>query len=231
MNSAKLLSRILPAAMKEPLSERLDATSHRIKLITERVAAEDTVLDIGCVRHTLENQEWKEPQPGEFLHADLCRTADRVVGLDLVESDVKRMIDAGYEVQVGNAETFSIDEKFDVIVAGELVEHLSNPGLFLRRCRQHLAEDGKVIITTPNPRRFHMLLWYALGRHENANQEHTLWFDHYVFEELARREGYEMTDWEYYRPGYAATTMALCAVGPKALGAGGFVFELQPAED
>jgi 2-polyprenyl-3-methyl-5-hydroxy-6-metoxy-1,4-benzoquinol methylase len=231
MNLARIVARVLPTKLKGAFSDRLNATSHRIGLITDRIDEKDVVLDVGCVRHSLENQEWQEPPPGEFLHADLCRTADRVIGLDILGSEVERMDEAGYNVLIGNAETFDLDESFDVIVAGELIEHLSNPGLFLSRCREHLTKCGKIILTTPNPRRFHMLLWYALGREENANREHTLWFDHYVIEELAHREGFDVVDWEYYHPGYTLSTAILFAIGVKSLGGGGYVFELRPTAD
>jgi 2-polyprenyl-3-methyl-5-hydroxy-6-metoxy-1,4-benzoquinol methylase len=39
---------------------------------------------------------------------------------------------------------------FDVVVAGDIIEHLSNPGLMLDGIRSRLATNGRVIISTPN---------------------------------------------------------------------------------
>lgn len=158
------LARYLPESVKRRLRPYFSADVDRISKIVTRVPPTATVLDVGCVRHDLDSQACRNPDPGDFLHADLRRRAEAVVGLDLVESEVKRMQKAGYDVRVGNAETFELDCRFDVIVAGELVEHLSNPGLFLDRCREHLSEGGRLILTTPNPRRIHMLRWYATER-------------------------------------------------------------------
>jgi len=42
------------------------------------------------------------------------------------------------------------DKLFDVIYAGEVIEHLYNPDKFLQECNRILKDDGFIIITTPN---------------------------------------------------------------------------------
>lgn len=41
-------------------------------------------------------------------------------------------------------------EKFALITAIELIEHLENPGRLFRHVARHLADDGTFLITTPN---------------------------------------------------------------------------------
>ncbi len=41
--------------------------------------------------------------------------------------------------------------QFDTIICGELIEHLENPYAFLRDLRQLLTQNGRLIVTTPNP--------------------------------------------------------------------------------
>lgn len=217
----------IPKQIRRRLAERFDPTADRIQQIVKKIDSSDTVLDIGCVRHSLDKQQWQSPPPGEFLHADLARRAGRTVGLDVLKEEVERMREAGYDARVSDAEQFDLDETFDVIVAGELIEHLSNPGRFLDCSYRHLEDDGRLILTTPNPRRFHMLLWYVLGIEYRANREHTLWLDNYVIEELARRSGFEVVDWSWYRPGYRLSTNILYLLGVNSLGGGGFIFELR----
>jgi len=38
----------------------------------------------------------------------------------------------------------------DVIIAGELIEHMYNPYKFIRECRRVLKKDGIIILSTPN---------------------------------------------------------------------------------
>ncbi len=53
------------------------------------------------------------------------------------------------------------NEFFDVVVAGEIIEHLFDTGKFVSECRRVLKEGGKLIVSTPNTaaigNRFRML--------------------------------------------------------------------------
>lgn len=226
----KLAKKALPQGFKNEISDRLISKSaDRQQIVVSHVSSDDSVLDVGCVQHSLERVDWPQPPKGQWLHADLCRTTDDVFGIDIVEEEIERMSEAGYDVIVDNAETFDLDSEFDVIVAGELIEHLSNPGLFLERCREHIRDNGRVILTTPNPRRLEMLLWYLRGRESNANSEHTMWFDHYVLETLANRHNFSIQTVEYHRPALKISSRTLYQLGlATSFVAGGWVFVLQP---
>jgi 2-polyprenyl-3-methyl-5-hydroxy-6-metoxy-1,4-benzoquinol methylase len=39
---------------------------------------------------------------------------------------------------------------YDMIVSCEGIEHIANPGLFLKSAREHLNPGGVIVITTPN---------------------------------------------------------------------------------
>ncbi len=47
-------------------------------------------------------------------------------------------------------EVLAHSEKFDVVMALELVEHIPDLGQFLNEIKQYLSEDGILIISTPN---------------------------------------------------------------------------------
>ncbi len=57
----------------------------------------------------------------------------------------------GLDVHVGSihGEHFT-DRKYDAIVSNHVVEHLHDPAAMLRRCRELLQDDGKLVIITPN---------------------------------------------------------------------------------
>ena len=42
------------------------------------------------------------------------------------------------------------DEKFDLIIATEVIEHLKDPNNFLRDCTKLLKKEGQIILTTPD---------------------------------------------------------------------------------
>ena len=96
-----------------------------------------SLLDIGCGKGELTKRY------GEVF--------DRVVGLEPVKEYVKEADrSTGVEYVQGDGETFDLDEEFDVIILSMVIEHTNNPITILRNCKKHLAEDGIIIIQTPN---------------------------------------------------------------------------------
>lgn len=224
------VSKYVPQPLKEGLKKRIYPKSfYRHKQILNHVSETDDVLDIGCVRHSLDDIDWEDPAPGEWLHAEIRKKAATTQGIDMEQKEVQKLKEKGLDVTTANAETFNFDRSFDIIVAGELIEHLSNPGKFLQRCREHIREDGTVIISTPNPRDLQICYWYATRNESRVNPEHTAWFDQYVIEELISRHGFELSEWEYYPPSISILNRPLYQsdIMPP-LTAGGFIFVLSP---
>jgi len=127
------------------------------------------VLDIGCVEHSFENSL---KNGTHWLHRRIKETAASVLGLDYEKAEVLKMQQAGYHVRHADAENFNLNETYDVIMAGELLEHLSNPGRFLECARKHLNENGRLVITTPNANCLIYFLENLLLGHEIDNTDH-----------------------------------------------------------
>lgn len=105
------------------------------------------VLDIGCGR-------------GELCYA-LAKMGADVVGIDYSEEaiDIARKTFIGDEIKGSlsfvceDALKYLPEGTFDVIIATDFLEHVETPVLeqIFKRCAQHLASDGKVILhTAPN---------------------------------------------------------------------------------
>lgn len=199
----------------------------RIPKVSSLIEPDETVLDIGCARHEFDAENWDPPAGGEFLHEDLVNSAVRVVGIDIVEEAVKGMQTVGYDVRIGDAHEFTLDDEFDTVMTAEVIEHLENPGEFLQNCRDHMEQDGRILVTTPNPRRTQLLISYLL-HDDPANAEHTMWFDPFVMETLASRVGLKINRRWTYSPGISPVSLA-CYYGDIAepLTAGGWIFELK----
>lgn len=118
----------------------------RIEWIIKYCKGKD-VLDVGCFGF-LANKNFKEPE--NWLHREITKHAKSVLGIDILRENIKWARKKGYNIVYGDAEKFSLPSKFDVIVAGELIEHLSNPGLFLSCVKAHLRPGGIFVLTTPN---------------------------------------------------------------------------------
>jgi len=50
----------------------------------------------------------------------------------------------------GNAESFQLDQQFDIVVSFQVVEHLYDPSAMLRNVYDHLKQGGLFLLTTPN---------------------------------------------------------------------------------
>ena len=153
------------------------------------------VLDIGCVEHDIRNKNKKRI----WVHDFLKEHTKHVIGIDILKKDIEILKKQGYDIYYQNAETFKFNKKFDVIFAGELIEHLSNPGLFLEKCRKHLKKNGLLILTTPNAFGLHRLIRSFLKLNSNTpvNNEHTAWFSPTVMATLLGRYGFKIVKMDY----------------------------------
>lgn len=163
----------------------------RSEQILQKVAGPD-ILDVGCAGHI--------PKPGSpyWLHGRLREKFSSVVGIDINAENIRKLRDAGYgDLHVASAEDFDLDARFDSIVAGELIEHLSNPGSFFDRCRIHLKKNGRVVVSTPYT--FSLLYFlYAFLKYPVTcqNDEHSVWFCPKTLTGLASRYGFRVYSWE-----------------------------------
>lgn len=153
-----------------------------------------SVLDLGCIDHSYLvalslGDKW--------LHKQICSVATKVTGLDILAEDATELNKHGYNIVVGNAENFDLLEKFDVIVAGDLIEHLSNIGLFLRAVKRHMHKDSIFIFTTPNPFNFEQTVSAIFQNVIHVNEQHAVWLNPNVCWELVRRENFKITDFRW----------------------------------
>lgn len=162
----------------------------KIKFVTDLCAGKE-ILDLGCVQHDpsfSKNKFW--------LHKAIQKKAKSVLGLDLFKEGVDELNAQGYNIIHGDAQNFSLDRTFEVIVAGDLIEHLSNFAGFFESCAKHMNDQSTLIICTPNPWHWHKVLKAALGP-VPVNEEHTCWVCPKTLEQLAGRFSMELRHVEY----------------------------------
>jgi 2-polyprenyl-3-methyl-5-hydroxy-6-metoxy-1,4-benzoquinol methylase len=168
-----------------PRSERLLAILNEIR--------GPEILHVGCVNHCLPRTPAEQVH---HLHYQLCsRFADcHIVGLDIQENAIQELKNSGFDVVHGDAHEMQYQGAFDTVVAGELLEHLQNPGLFLRSCARALKPTGRLIVSTPNVFTPLLFLMY-LKKYDHAfNPDHAMWFCPQTLQELLRRSGFLVTN-------------------------------------
>ena len=145
------------------------------------------VLDMGCIRY---NADFALHDPN-WLHNKIKRVAKEVVGVDCLPAEIDKLNSQGYSIIYGDVtKSLDLHKIFDVIVAGDLIEHLLNFEGFFDNCSRLLKPDGIVIITTPNPFYIDEFYFVAIKKHYLINPEHTCWIDPQALSQLAIRFGY-----------------------------------------
>lgn len=164
------------------------------------------VLDCGCIGSKMEG-------PGGMAatsHYRIVRAARHCVGVDIDEGEVAKRQEAGYDVRLANVETMQLGETFDVVVAADIIEHVSNAGRFLDQVKKHLRGDGFLGIVTPNPFSVNTVVKSLLGVQVVINAEHTCWYDPVTLGQLLDRHGFTPVEW--YWQDYQSQPLATLAV-------------------
>jgi hypothetical protein len=170
----------------------------RIEFVLERAWGR-RVIHLGFVDETRMDERIAQ---GSWLHAQLARAARELVGIDASRHGVEAAAGDGYQVyaadleQPDEVEALGL-EPADVVLAGELVEHLSNAGSMLDAVRPLVREGGSLIVTTPNAHALTNVLAGLLGL-ELVNSDHVGWQSWWTAKELLERHGFGVSEVAYY---------------------------------
>lgn len=136
---------------------------------------------------------------GQVLHADLRTVARELHGIDLDADAVARIRDDLHwdGVFVGDAERLDqvggLTPPYDVIVVGDLIEHISRPGQMLEGLKPLVGRDGTLIISTPNAFGLFANLRVTLGSFVEGDQ-HVLNFNAATLTQMLSRHGWHLTE-------------------------------------
>lgn len=174
-----------------PLNEH--AHSAHAKLLA-LVGRDRHVLDVGC--------------SSGYLARPLVASGCTVVGLELDPDAAEAAREVCTGVLVGDVETMELpfeQGSFDVVLCGDVVEHLRDPGAFLARVRPLLRADGRVVLTTPNVANWAMRIGLLAGRWRYTDRgildrTHTHLFTRATLVETLERAGYRVELFDFTVP-------------------------------
>jgi 2-polyprenyl-3-methyl-5-hydroxy-6-metoxy-1,4-benzoquinol methylase len=156
------------------------------------------VLHVGCADAPYYQSQHLE---GRLLHAKLAAVAESLTGVDLDPQGVEFLASLGCaNVYCANVEDLGVLEaldRFDLIVAGEIVEHLPNPGRSLSEMHRFLQPDGRIIITVPNAFSIKVML-RVLSSVELVHPDHLYYFSQRTIGRLLQISGFEVSSFQYY---------------------------------
>jgi 2-polyprenyl-3-methyl-5-hydroxy-6-metoxy-1,4-benzoquinol methylase len=163
------------------------------------------VIHIGCCglgSGTVPGCEGCSDPHGPGLHDDLAKVAGTLVGIDVDERGVERANARGYEAYVADVsrphEVARLDVvPADVVVAGEVIEHVEAPGPFLHGVRGLVKRGGSLVVTTPNATSLLNSL-AAVRRYELINPAHVVMYSCSTLTNVLRRNGWTVREFVTY---------------------------------
>jgi 2-polyprenyl-3-methyl-5-hydroxy-6-metoxy-1,4-benzoquinol methylase len=128
--------------------------ARRLAFVRARVAAGDRVLDIGCGE-------------ARFTEA-LAAHGAQVLGIDVAEEPLRRARARRPELDLRCVEPAGpwplADVSFDVVWAGEVIEHVADTAAWLSEVRRVLRSGGLFLLSTPAHERLTRLAFALSGR-------------------------------------------------------------------
>ena len=157
------------------------------------------VLHFGCTDAPLTTER---VQKGELLHSKVMEVSSEVVGVDVSQPSIeylKKQLGINNIIcgDVQNLSTLNLPKNFDTIVVGELLEHLSNPGLFLENLRNICSSNTIVVITVPNAFSIKSFL-RVLTKKELVHPDHIAYYSPRTVSTLFQRFGFEIISIKSY---------------------------------
>jgi O-antigen biosynthesis protein len=167
--------------------EELDSNSSYSKML-ELVGESKRVLDVGCA--------------SGYLARLLSARGNRITGLDVNEEAARKAQEHCERVLVADLDTTALTdllpgETFDVIVFGDVLEHLRNPWLVLDSARQLLAYQGYAVVSIPNIAHGAIRLALLKGRFDYSefgilDNTHLRFFTRETVDQLFVQSGYRI---------------------------------------
>lgn len=194
INQWDMVHELPPALLVDRIAYLCDA-------VRDRRAVHLGFADARCADFHVERGVW--------LHSTLAGVASELVGLDIDQEGVAAACGAGYESYCVDCRDPEVVAALglapaDVVVIGELIEHLDDPGSMLEAVKPLVAADGVIVVTTPNGHGLFNVCAAIAGRELN-HPDHVALYSWYTLSNLLARHGWRTVDTAVYVPTLKST--------------------------
>lgn len=160
---------------------KADPSGSHVRLLSWIGSEPKDILDLGC----------SDGRLGEVLRS----FGHRVVGVDAVEGPgVRERLDGFVLADLDGGLPGCLRDRFDVVLAADVLEHLARPGDLLKDLHRVLVPGGTVLVSVPNISHWYGRVRVASGRFDYDRRGifdagHLRFFTARSFESMARRSG------------------------------------------
>jgi len=155
------------------------------------------ILHVGCADYpyTLQRGE-------ALLHKRLSSITDQLWGIDLCAEGCSLLKKMGFgKIIEGDIVEFAKDfkkEKFDIILAGEVIEHTANASDFLKGIAKSMSKSTELILTTINTPSL-MSFFFSVANKEKVHPDHNYYFSYYTMKHFIEKCGFIPLEIYYYK--------------------------------
>jgi len=155
--------------------------------IFKLIEPESKVLDVGC-------------SSGNFGEVLIKEKKCIVHGIEIDEGDFKKAkqkLTKVFDYNVETDELDGLDNDYDFIFFGDVIEHLVWPAGTLARIRSYLKDDGKLLFSVPNMTNILVRLMLLQGKFEYGrtgllDQTHLHYYDYDFLQNVLNQAGFEI---------------------------------------
>ena len=193
-----LSGKVISASLPMKMADGPGGQSERVAFLEQAVTGK-RVLHVGCLDHV----DLIEPRilANTWLHKRLTDVAERCLGIDIDEEGAAEARRHGFDnvlisdLAANEPHSAILEERWDYIILGEVLEHIDNPVRFLEEIASKYASViDRVLITVPNA--FHLDNFRNVLRHtERINTDHRFWFTPYTLARVATAAGLVVEDY------------------------------------
>lgn len=142
---------------------------------------------------------WVWDTSDRFLHKIISDSAKNVIWVEIDEERAERLRKQGYTILQWDAEQINIWKQFDVIIAGDLIEHLNNPWLFLENVKRHVKNGWFFLFNTPNAYSINFVMrWLFFWWNVKQFPEHVTLFTEELLKNLLERYNIKIEKTVYF---------------------------------
>jgi len=160
------------------------------------------VVHVGCVDWPLSQERLRD---GSLLHEKLLLNAESVLGVDVDTKGMERLqntlggLYSNIDLTDSDVNTNEVTAfKPDVILAGDVIEHVSSGQDLLNGLARLVNEtEADLVLTTPNSLAIRNVFNTALGL-EMVHPDHSCIYSPLNLRTLVERSGLQVQNWTYY---------------------------------
>lgn len=148
-----------------------------------------TVLDVGCYRGS--NARYLK---NKFVNVFYVGIENDPIALSEMDSHVDEVLDIDLDFFSAEVLVKQTERRvFDIVILGDVLEHLKDPGKLLREIIKVTDENSTLVVSIPNVQYYETFLMLFIGRFPRRarglfDKTHLRWFTKREFVDLVKRD-------------------------------------------